>query len=132
MDISWSGRSSSNCSSCFLKGVATIDLYITIYISISYTIFKAGAPIHIIIGTTGTGTHQGHSSLFYEATECHADLVIDSECKSLEVDALVHLYRAEVQPQRAVGAARDGDVAASEHARVALREPGQRLDEGVV
>jgi len=70
-----------------LKGVATIDLYITIYISISYTIFKAGAPIHIIIGTTGTGTHQGHSSLFYEATECHADLVIDSECKSLEVEA---------------------------------------------
>ena len=86
MDISWSGRSSSNCSSCFLKGVATIDLYITIYISISYTIFKAGAPIHIIIGTTGTGT-----------PECHADLVIDSECKSLEVDALVLLYRAEVQ-----------------------------------
>ena len=89
-----------------MKGVATIDLYITIYISISYTIFKAGAPIHIIIGTTGTGTHQGHSSLFYEATECHADLVIDSECKSLEVDALVLLYRAEVQSQRTVGAAR--------------------------
>ena len=69
---------------------------------------------------------------FYQALQRHADLVIDSECKSLEVEALTHLYRAEVEPQRAVGAARDGDVAASEHARVALREPGQRLDEGVV
>ena len=69
---------------------------------------------------------------FYQALQRHADLVVDSECVALDSEALVHLYRAEVQPQRAVGAARDGDVAASEHARVALREPGQRLDEGVV
>ena len=50
----------------------------------------------------------------------------------MQISFLTHLYRAEVEPQRAVGAARDGDVLASEHARVALREPGQRLDEGVV
>ena len=70
---------------------------------------------HKLIVTTVTVTSSGHSfnyyiitflHFLYQATECQTKFVIDSECKSLEVEALVHLYRAEVQSQRTVGAAR--------------------------
>ena len=72
------------------------------------------------------------SLFFYQALQPPEQFVGHAHVILGRAEARAHLQRQEVQPERAVGAARDGDVAASEHARVALREPGQRLDEGVV
>ena len=108
------------------------DMYITIYISISYTTFKADTPIHNIIGTTGTGTLLGHSSIFYEAFKSPEQFVSHAGGILLNAEISTHLHGLEVRSEAAVVPTSDGDVLASEHARVALREPGQRLDEGVV
>ena len=58
--------------------------------------------------------------LLYQAIECHAKFVIDSECKSLQVEVLADPHRFEVRSERAVVPASDGDVLAREHARIAL------------
>lgn len=56
----------------------------------------------------------------YEALERHTDFVVDVERIALHSEALGAGQRAEVQPQRAVETARDGDVLPHEHVRVAL------------
>ena len=68
----------------------------------------------------------------YQALECPEQFVAHADGVTLDAEIPIHLYRTEIQAQRAIVAAGDRDVLAAEHVGVALRAPGQRLDERVV
>ena len=72
-------------------------------------------------------------SFLYQATECQAKFVVNSEGIAFKVEAFACRHRAEVRAVRAVVPAGDGDVLAYIDVRVALairRRDG--LDEGEV
>ena len=70
--------------------------------------------------------------LLYQATECYANLIVNSEGITLQAEVLADLHRLEVQAVGAVVLTRHGDVLAVEHLRVALHAPRQRFHEGEV
>ena len=93
---------------------------------------------HKLIVTTVTVTSSGHSfnyyiitflHFLYQATECQTKFVIDSECKSLQVEVNTFGQLLKVQSKAAVVPASDRNVLAVEHARIALASSlGHGLD----
>ena len=84
---------------------------------------------HKLIVTTVTATSSGHSfnyyiitflHFLYQATECQTKFVIDSECKSLQVEVNTFGQLLKVQSKAAVVPASDRNVLAVEHARIAF------------
>ena len=71
-------------------------------------------------------------SLLYKVFECVAQLVGHLEGIAVDAEILVGLQRLEVQAQLAVFSTGDRDELTVEDAGIALRGPGQGLDERVV
>ena len=59
-------------------------------------------------------------SFLYQAIECPEEFVAHGHSVAHHVEAPACLYRLEVRAQRAVVAARHGDILPVEHARVAF------------
>ena len=115
----------------FLRVSFFLYIYITIYILDIYKDYKGSIYRIFLIVTTVTVT-LGRLLTLYKALECLTQFVAHSDGIAVNREVMAHLYRAEVQAQRTIVTAGDGDVLACEDARVALHGPGQRLDERVV
>ena len=94
---------------------------------------------HKLIVTTVTVTSSGHSfnyyiitflHFLYQATECQTKFVIDSECKSLQIEVSTFGQLLEVQSKTTVLPASDRNVLAVKDMRIALASSlGHGLDE---
>ena len=97
---------------------------------------------HKLIVTTVTVTSSGHSfnyyiitflHFLYQATECQTKFVIDSECKSLQVEVNTFGQLLEVQSKTAVITSCDRNVLAVKDMRIALASClGHGLDKSEV
>ena len=115
----------------FLRVSIFFIIYITIYILISYKAFKRGCTPSFFNCNNCNCNSCGRFYLFlYQALESFVKF--EEHLERVALDAHIRRQRAEVRLERAVRTTRNGDVLASEDARVALRRPGHGLDERVV
>ena len=87
----------------FLRVSVPFIIYITIYILISYKVFRRGCnPLFLIVITVIVIDSAVHSLFLYQATQCHAEFVIHAEGIALqgEVFSQVHTGTVnEVNPE---------------------------------
>ena len=124
----------------FLMFQHSLYLYITIYISISYIVYIRVSVPHFLIGTIGTGTLRPSFTFYfftflpflYKVFEYVAQLIGHLEGIAVDAEILVGLQGLEVQAQHAVFPTGNRDQLTIVDAGIALRGPGQGLDERVV